>query len=163
MFRLIIKRFEWETEILCVLHLCFFSSFFIALPRPSRLVCRRRSLDSGPNNSSGGNIRSIQLERSTALCSWRVEIVISPTWLMAVIQDVVWVQTMRDCCGNNTALWLPSSLLTGWNARQQTHLCVYVCVKACQGLCRVACNGESSIRAGLCPEIRRERRVDLAK
>lgn len=50
---------------------------------------------------------------------------------------------------------------------EQIHLCVCKCVcvrlSASQGLCRVACNGESLIGGGFCPEIRRKRSVDLAK
>lgn len=47
---LIIRRFERESAILQlnVYSTCIFFSSFIALHLPSRLVCRRRSLKSGP-------------------------------------------------------------------------------------------------------------------
>lgn len=147
-----IKMFDWEsvisklnvssTHVFPPPHLflyCFTSPLWVSLPQ-------KESQLRGPNNGSRGNIRSIQLEHSTALCSWHVEIVISSKWLMAVIHDAVWVQMMRDCCGNNAALSLPCLVLTGWNAWNK-HTCVCMCVR-CQELCRVACNGEVLNRAG---------------
>lgn len=87
---------------------------------------------------------------------------------MAVIQDVVWVQTMRDCCGNNTALWLWSRVLTGWNAWCK-HTCVHIykCVCVCKMRAR-SCAGwhvmEGVWSEGVfCQEIRREKKSWFSK
>lgn len=93
-----------------------------------------------PNNtSSGWNIRSIQLGCSTALRSWREEIVISPTWLMAVIAGVVWVPTMRDCGGNRDALSVPLAAWCLLAASGRT----YVDTKADPRRGRKACNRQT--------------------
>lgn len=107
----------------CLLLLLLYLSF------PCRFLYRRRTdPGSAPNNGSEGNIGTIQLECRTALCSWRVEIVISQTWLMAVIHNVVWVRR----CKTEVGITPPSGYVEHcWWPQTNLPHCSCVCVCVC--------------------------------